>query len=1554
MKVIINFGEKKVVVPCGIDGDISIRELINVATAKYCKLSYNNGSVLNSDQVQLRLNNGAVVDPDDRVCDVVDDREELFATIECQQLNYPSYTTINSNGDLSSSITSSNLSSSLSEHDRLMVQNSNNRHEVIVTDADLRTRSLRVKDDTNSNSQQSISQQSSFNNKIKHRPMYSPPTHDATKFQSSDDTIGMYNIYIDEITGDKIFSIILPKENSPLGIHVIPYNDDEQQVNGLILQNIEADGRIKRQGILQLNDRIIEINRINIERCSFDKAQLIFRTALLEPELELKIIRSIKKSSIPKSTLFHSNTNKTRSTLSEINQNNDLLFVDNDSNMNSLNTRRLGKIIKIPLVKGNDGLGFKLASRDNPTGVANPIYVKTIFPKGAAIEDGRLQRGDRLLTVNSIDVTQMSLQETVGLLRETRIGDTVEICISRQRDGSLPQDLMNDEIHITDIKNEIKPHIMTFDIPLNDTSSAGLGITLKGKTSIIDGQSIDLGIFVKSILTGGAASRDNRLRPNDQILVINDSSLINISNLEAAAILHEAVRREIHPGHIKVTISRLPMTADDQHMNSTRYVKEIDLLPPSLSSSLIPVNNDENELDLTTFVPPPPLIRKPPTQQSSRHSSRLESTRLVDSSSPRSASATVRSKINQSPSRAKQIFIQPQNEQITPDDVDNGGINPFERETPFRQSISEKRRLTHQPNKQAIQWKQRSFHESRTSTERRNDGLGFKLASRDNPTDIANPIYVKTIFPKGAAIEDGRLQRCDRLLTVNSIDVTQMSLQDTVDLLRKTHIGDTVELCISRQRDGSLSQDLINDEIKPQIMTFDIPLNNTSSVDLGIILEGKISIVDGQSIDLGIFVKSILTGGAAFRDNRLRPNDQILVINEESLINISNLEAADILHETVRREIHLGHIKITILRLSMITDDQHMNSTRYVKEIDLLPPSPSSLMPINNDENELDFTTFVPLPLVRKPPIQQSSRHSSRLKSTLATVHSTINQSPSRIKQIFIQSRNEHQASDDVDNGDIIPFVRETPFRQSISEKRRVTHQSNKLIIQWKQRSLHDGRTLTERKQPIRTLPDSSSSKNNNNNNRSLPDLIHLSSFESIYTIPEGHDSPNVVLLNNEERKRQAKLRRRACNDSFRQAVDESYCHNQNVNESVTPDDVDNGGINPFERETPFRQSISEKRRLTHQPNKQAIQWKQRSFHESRTSTERKQPMRTLPDSSSSKKNNNNNRSSPGLIRSSSFESIHTTTEGHDPSNVILINDEERKRQAKLRSRACNDSFRQAVDKSYCHNHNVNEDEIMNDDKLNKSEKHRFRFSNLFSSKSKRKEHQEETTNKLMGIQHHTLSHDNRPMFYPPPPPPFISRQDSTSSSSSTANKPVKTQNTAVFSYPSTSNEQPQQQQQQQQQGYQPYRFDSNQASLHGQQKIDNLVPTRYESQIIHDYQSKNISGKSSLSINNQKTSYPSIPKQFLQTNINGSQSLKQRQSSSHPSIIPVSSNHSLYPSTFTVQPSHFTSYSHNIDTPINTSHHHQQQQQRRIGYTAAPVYPTSRGYFHVESPANV
>ncbi len=73
--------------------------------------------------------------------------------------------------------------------------------------------------------------------------------------------------------------------------------------------------------------------------------------------------------------------------------------------------------------------------------------------------------------------------------------------------------------------------------------------------------------------------------------MINDYSLVNLTNSEAANILHDAVRKEIQPGYIKIIISR------DEQNNNSKNIREIELLPPTLT-----MNNDENELDLTNFV----------------------------------------------------------------------------------------------------------------------------------------------------------------------------------------------------------------------------------------------------------------------------------------------------------------------------------------------------------------------------------------------------------------------------------------------------------------------------------------------------------------------------------------------------------------------------------------------------------------------------------------------------------------------------------------------------------------------------------------------------------------------------------------------------------------------------------------------------------------------------------------------------------------------------------------------------------------------------------------
>ena len=65
------------------------------------------------------------------------------------------------------------------------------------------------------------------------------------------------------------------------------------------------------------------------------------------------------------------------------------------------NTRKIGKKLHIQLTKGPQGLGFSITTRDNPAGGNCPIYIKNILPKGAAVSDGRLKPGDRLLEVST-------------------------------------------------------------------------------------------------------------------------------------------------------------------------------------------------------------------------------------------------------------------------------------------------------------------------------------------------------------------------------------------------------------------------------------------------------------------------------------------------------------------------------------------------------------------------------------------------------------------------------------------------------------------------------------------------------------------------------------------------------------------------------------------------------------------------------------------------------------------------------------------------------------------------------------------------------------------------------------------------------------------------------------------------------------------------------------------------------------------------------------------------------------------------------------------------
>uniref|UniRef100_A0A8C0IVL5 Partitioning defective 3 homolog B n=1 Tax=Chelonoidis abingdonii TaxID=106734 RepID=A0A8C0IVL5_CHEAB len=369
-------------------------------------------------------------------------------------------------------------------------------------------------------------------------------------------------------------------EGGPLGIHVVPFFSSlSGRILGLFIRGIEENSRSRRDGLFHENECIVKINNVDLVDKTFAQAQDIFRQAMKSPSVFLEVVppynreqyeksviaplcllandEGVPKTKVPPPVL----TKPTVKTLDLSGMNS--LETDLQATLQhakSPNLPRLGKKpsspslsplmgfsnkknakrIKIDLKKGPEGLGFTVVTRDSSIHGPGPIFVKNILPKGAAVKDGRLQSGDRILEVNGRDVTGRTQEELVAMLRSTRQGETVSLIVARQEEAFLPRELKG-EPNCSILSLETTEQL-TFEIPLNDSGSAGLGVSLKGNKSRETGA--DLGIFIKSIIHGGAAFKDGRLRINDQLIAVNGESLLGKSNHEAMETLRRSMSME--------------------------------------------------------------------------------------------------------------------------------------------------------------------------------------------------------------------------------------------------------------------------------------------------------------------------------------------------------------------------------------------------------------------------------------------------------------------------------------------------------------------------------------------------------------------------------------------------------------------------------------------------------------------------------------------------------------------------------------------------------------------------------------------------------------------------------------------------------------------------------------------------------------------------------------------------------------------------------------------------------------------------------------------------
>ncbi|CAJ1078845.1 partitioning defective 3 homolog B isoform X2 [Xyrichtys novacula] len=620
MKVTVTFGQTGVVVPC--KEGWTVRDLIQQATQRYRKLLEQEGDFLVRTH-HVEYCDGGILDPDDILSDLVEDKDKLMAVYEEQEAQQ--------RGAANTSLTPSPdlYQSELSVFQPIA------GGEIEVNSSALKSNTpLLVRSSSDSAlSPQPTDPEPSFNEDS--AMMAASP---AVERPAGVERPQGKHTFTDSLT--RIVEII--GEDSPLGIHVVPYSSSlSGRSLGLYIRGVEEESRSRKEGLFQEEECIVKINNTDLMDKTFSQSQEVFRQAMRSPVVSLEVVPTSNRERYEKSLigqLFGNSAGpdssprvaKTKeppppvkakpvfkppesasprladeAAMLEANmpkgRSDSPLFKKSPALSSLVTNKRGGRRLRIDLKKGSEGLGFTVVTRDSSVHGPGPILVKNILPRGAAVKDGRLQSGDRILEVNGVDITGVGQEELVCMLRSTRQGESVCLVVLRQEDMFLPREMRDEVSRMPGFVPENGKEQLMFEVPLNDSGSAGLGISLKGNKSRETGE--DLGIFIKSIIHGGAAYKDGRLCVNDQLVAVNGESLLGRSNHVAMETLRRSMSQE---GNVRGTIQLVVLRAvKDQHGASPNRSFDSSSGLPGLGS---PENGPSGMLSHTNGHVNPPMM----------------------------------------------------------------------------------------------------------------------------------------------------------------------------------------------------------------------------------------------------------------------------------------------------------------------------------------------------------------------------------------------------------------------------------------------------------------------------------------------------------------------------------------------------------------------------------------------------------------------------------------------------------------------------------------------------------------------------------------------------------------------------------------------------------------------------------------------------------------------------------------------------------------------------------------------------------------------------------
>ncbi|CAN9509544.1 unnamed protein product [Ophioblennius macclurei] len=426
----------------------------------------------------------------------------------------------------------------------------------------------------------------------------------------------------------------------------------------------------------------------------------------------------------------------------------------------------------IDISKGRTGLGLSIVGGCDT--LLGAIIIHEVYEEGAASKDGRLWAGDQILEVNGIDLRAATHDEAINVLRQTP--HRVRLSVYRDETQYKEEDLWD-----------------SFTVELHKKPGQGLGLSIVGRRN-------DTGVFVSDIVKGGLVDTDGRLMQGDQILSVNGEDVRSATQEAVAALLKCCV------GPIKMEVGRFKAGP----FHSQRRMSQSSQMSETGSSKA------SNPLCSDTEIQSGDPDKSSRSEDSPEHQDirTVEFTKGPSDTLGISIAGGVGSPLGDIPifiAMMNPVGLAAQTQKLKIGDRIVSICGTSAEGMTHAQAVALLKNATGTIQLQVVAGgdttvtgpSQEQAAGSLTSSsifqddlgppqyksitlERGPDGLGFSIVGGYGSPHGDLPIYVKTVFGKGAAAEDGRLKRGDQIMAVNGQNLEGVTHEEAVGILKRT------------------------------------------------------------------------------------------------------------------------------------------------------------------------------------------------------------------------------------------------------------------------------------------------------------------------------------------------------------------------------------------------------------------------------------------------------------------------------------------------------------------------------------------------------------------------------------------------------------------------------------------------------------------------------------------------------------------------------------------------------------------------------------------------